>query len=140
MNKFTSKKKNKMIALQYKRSLVKVAEGHKYCKGPNKGQTPYQHYTQWEPILFKHFLCTTFKKSPNIFWRNCILLPKLFWSTVRKILSSDWEKTFEIRGWRLRICKKFGISRTIYLNSERSEQFSEAECFFSLFLGVPQIW
>ena len=32
-------------------------------------------------------------------------------------------KTFEIRGWRLRIYKKFEITRTICSNSESSEQF-----------------
>ena len=35
-----------------------------------------------------------------LFANNGILLPKLFWPTVRK-------KTFEIRGWRPRICKFF---------------------------------
>ena len=32
----------------------------------------------------------------------------------------DLEKTFEIRGWRSRICKKFQISRTIYSDIESS--------------------
>ena len=32
-------------------------------------------------------------------------------------------KTFEIRGWSLRIFNCFEITRTIYSNSERSEQF-----------------
>ena len=39
-----------------------------------------------------------------------ILLPKLFWPTVRKNCSIDQEKLFE-------------ITRTIYSNSEKSEQF-----------------
>ena len=94
-----------------------------------------------------------------------ILLPKLFWLTVRKQLwfrnlkknlemvfccqnCSDllWEKivlviqkTFEIQGWRPRICKMFEITRTIYSNSERSEQFLVTECFFNLFLEVSHI-
>ena len=55
---------------------------------------------------------------------------KLYWS----------RKTFEICGWRLRICKMFEITRTICLNSERSEQFLVViECFFNLFLKVSQI-
>ena len=35
--------------------------------------------------------------------RNGILLPKLFWPTVRKICSSDREKLlkFEVEGWEL---------------------------------------
>ena len=66
-----------------------------------------------------------------LFWmkkenRNGILLPKLFWPTVRKNCSSD-RKTFEIRGWRPRICKIFQITRTIYSNSEMSEQFLVTE-------------
>ena len=44
------------------------------------------------------------------------------------------KKTFEIQGCRLRICKMFEITRTIYSNSERSEQFLVTECFFYLFL------
>ena len=48
-----------------------------------------------------------------------ILLPKLFWPTVRKNCSS---------------------TRTIYSNSERSEQFLVTECFFNLFLEVSQTW
>ena len=51
---------------------------------------------------------------------NGILLPKLF----------EWSiKTYEFRGWRLRICK----------NSERSEQFLVRECFFNLLLEVFEI-
>ena len=49
------------------------------------------------------------------------------------------EKSFEIRGWRPRICKHFEITRTIYLNSERSEQFLVTECFFNLFLELSHI-
>ena len=52
--------------------------------------------------------------------RNGILLPKLFWPTVRKKNSSDQEKLlkFEAEGWEF---AKF--LRTIYSNSDRSEQF-----------------
>ena len=55
---------------------------------------------------------------------NGILLPKLFWLTVRKNCSSDLEKLFE-------------VTRTIYSN--RSEQFLVTECFFNLFLEVSHI-
>ena len=52
----------------------------------------------------------------------------------------EWSrKTFEIRGWRPRISKIFEITRTIYSNSERSEQFLVTECFFNLFLDVSHI-
>jgi hypothetical protein len=40
-------------------------------------------------------------------------------------------KTFEIRGWRPRICKIFEIIRTIYSNSERSEQFLVTYAFLT---------
>ena len=71
--------------------------------------------------------------------RNSNLLPKLFWPTVRKNCSSDQEKLFEIQGWRPRIWKIFEITRTIYSNSERSEQFLVTECFFNLFLEISPI-
>ena len=66
-----------------------------------------------------HKNSTATKKS---FWPYCemtvpskngILLPKLFWPTVRKNCSSDRNKNFEIRGWRPRICKNFVITKTI---------------------------
>ena len=66
------------------------------------------------------------------------------WYFVTKIVL--WEKIvlvikkfFEILGWRPRICKIFEITRTIYSNSERSEQFLVTECLFNLFLEVSQI-
>ena len=59
--------------------------------------------------------------------------------SVRKNCSSDREKTFEIRGWRPRICKIFEITRTIYSNSGRSGQFLLTKCFFNLFLEVSQV-
>ena len=54
-------------------------------------------------------------KKQNQNCNNGILLPKLFLPTL--------SKTFETCGWRPRICKTFEITRTIYSNSERSEQF-----------------
>ena len=46
------------------------------------------------------------------------------------------ENFFEILDCKLRICKDFEITRTIYSNSERSQQ---SLCFFKLFLQVSQI-
>ena len=44
--------------------------------------------------------------------RNGILLPKLFWPTVRRNCSSNRErKTFEIQGLSPRICKNFEITK-----------------------------
>ena len=63
-----------------------------------------------------------------------ILLPKLFWPTVKKKCSSD-----RVRGWRPRISKKFEITRTIYSNIERSEKILVAECFFNFLLEVSHV-
>ena len=49
--------------------------------------------------------------------KNGILLPKLFWPTVRKNSSSDWEK---LKAEGQEFAK---ITRTIYSNSESSEEF-----------------
>ena len=38
---------------------------------------------------------------------NLMLFPQLFWPSVRKILFYWSRKTFEIQGWRPRICKIF---------------------------------
>ena len=59
--------------------------------------------------------------------KNGILLPKLFWPTVRKKCSSDRGKLlkFEAEG------RKFEITRTIYSSSKRSEQFLVTECFLT---------
>ena len=83
--------------------------------------------------------CVSYSAGTVKYIRNGILLPKLFWPTVRKNCPSDREKTYEIRGWRPRICKNFEITRTIYSNNERSEQFFVKECFFNLFLEVSHI-
>ena len=48
---------------------------------------------------------------------NGILLSKFFRLTVRKKMFERSRITFEIRGWRLRICKIFEITVTIYSNS-----------------------
>ena len=55
-------------------------------------------------------------------------------------------KTFEIQGWRPRICKFFEITRTIYSSSEWSEQFLVPECFltcswrFLMYNKSEQLW
>ena len=79
-----------------------------------------------------------FRKRNEGIWKVKIgvLSPKLFWPTARKKNSSDLRKNFDIRGW---ICKIFEITRTIYSNSERSEQLV-TECFFNLFPEVSQTW
>ena len=90
----------------------------------DRGRCTYSSHNFTNP---KFSICFTW------FFREMVLLDcekKMFkWS----------RKTFEIRGWRLRICKIFEITRSIYSNSERSEHFLVTECFFNLFLEVSQI-
>ena len=62
------------------------------------------------------------------------------WYFVTKIVLTYCEKKllkFEAEGREF--AKMFDITRTIYSNSERSEQFLVTECFFNLFLEVSQI-
>ena len=69
----------------------------------------------------------TYTLGSNHFWSQTYCEKKLFqWS----------RKTFEIRGWRPKICKNFEITRTFCSSSERSEQFLVTELFFNLFLEV----
>ena len=87
--------------------------------------------------------------SPSIQINN-FTLPSLGykWYFVTKIVLTYYEKkfiswsrkVFEVQDWRQRIFKNFEITRTIYSNSERSEQFLVTECFFNLFLEVSQTW
>ena len=92
-------------------------------------------------ILLEYLLKWSKKpKNANFFLNeNGILLPKLFWPIVRKNCSSDREKLLKFRGWRPKICKNFEITRKIYSNSERSEQFLVTEFFVNFFLEVSQI-
>ena len=82
--------------------------------------------------LLEHFFLTVGQKNFGNKISNFydLLLEKVFLVI---------EKTFEMRGWRPRIRKKFEITRTIYSNSERSEKFLVTECFFNLFLEVSYI-
>ena len=62
------------------------------------------------------------------------------WYFVTKIVLTYCEKKLfkwsKKNFWRPRICKIFEITWAIYSNSERSEQFLVAECFFNLFLEI----
>ena len=125
----------------------------------------YLHYTntkkQWVQLLGRFKIC------PNcvVLWydgnsRKCWILhvrnyykqvsslPFLAgkkWYFVTKIVLTYCEKKIVLvikkNLWnsRPRIFRIFEITRTIYSNSERSEQFLVTECFFNLFLEVSQI-
>ena len=105
-----------------------------------KTKARFECMLKWQDFFLKHQTVILVHFFGYQMKRNCILLPKLFWPTVRKNCSSNREKLLKNRGWRSRICKIFEITRTIYLNSEKSEQFLVTECFFNLFLEVSQVW
>ena len=44
----------------------------------------------------------TFFSNLELYFRNGILLPKLFWSTMRKNCSSDREKLLKFKQWKVR--------------------------------------
>ena len=75
--------------------------------------------------------CTVYIGSQN--WEKIIgiLLPNLFWPTVRKNCSNDREKLlkFEIEGREFAKTLR-SLEQVKYSNSERSEQFLVTECFF----------
>ena len=60
-----------------------------------------------------------------------ILLPKLFWSTVRKRHSSEQEKLLKFETDCREFAKKIEITWTICSNSEKAEQFLMTECFLT---------
>ena len=78
------------------------------------------------------FLCNNWQSIFDVVERLCFLFPKFFWPTVRNKCSSDWEKTFQIWGWRLRIYLTFEASRRIHSNSKRSKQFLVTKCWMFL--------
>ena len=93
-------------------------------------------------LLFIHFSCSGSQIRKCGLISECIvftyffsiLFRKMFWPTVRKTYSSDQEKLLKVRGWKPRICKNCEITRTIYLKSERSEEFFK-QIIFKLISG-----
>ena len=63
--------------------------------------------------------------------RNGILLPKLFWPTVRKNCSSDRENILQFDVEGREFAKKFEITKIIYSRSEQSEQFWKQNAFLT---------
>ena len=57
---------------------------------------------------------------------------------MRKNCSSDREKLLKFETEGREFENFFEITRTIYSNTERSEQLSVTECFFNLFLEVSE--
>ena len=92
------------------------------------------------PQFFKgHWLSPPFPYKQKQVLQNTfcrLLLPKIFWPIVRKDCSTDREKLlkFEAEGQEFAEFLS-SLDRTIYSNSEKSEQFLVTECF----LEVSQI-
>ena len=90
-------------------------------------------------IIEPNFSCSPPGKITNMY---IIFNPDFPTSRILKLSSikKREKKLLKIRGWRQRIFKNFEITRTIYSNSERPEQFLVTECFFNLFPEVSHIW
>ena len=56
---------------------------------------------------------------------------KIVWTYCKKKLFKWSRTTFEIWGWRARICKVLEITRAIHSDSEKSGQFLVTEGFFT---------
>ena len=63
--------------------------------------------------------------------KNSILLPKLFRPTVRKNCFCDREKLLKFEAKGREFQNKIEITRTIYLNSEKSEHFVKENTFLA---------
>ena len=76
-------------------------------------------------------------------WINGILFPKLFWPSLRKKCSWDREFFFRNSGLKVQNLHIFEITRSIFLNSERSEQLLKQNTFLTCywrFLEIEYIW
>ena len=72
--------------------------------------------------------------------QNWYFVSKIIFPNCEKKKLFSWSrKTFEIRGWRVRICNIFEITRTIYCNRERSQFFEQNFFCLHLFMQVSQI-
>ena len=110
-------------------------------------RAPSPKYLKWFAILVLWRSVKQVRVRLFTLYIYFVELTQNYWYFVTKIVLTYCEKklfywsrkTFEIWGWRPRICKLFEITWTIYSNSERPEQFLVTECFFNLFLEVSQI-
>ena len=79
----------------------------------------------WCLIVYKEiFLCA-------IHWRLWYFVSKIVLTYWRKKKFYWWRKTFEIQGWRLKICQNFKINRKICSNSEQSVEYFKQNAFLT---------
>ena len=98
--------------------------------------TAFSRFSSKEFSSWKNFTIIFLEKNLHILNIQKMVFCFQNWSDLlwEKIGSSDWEKLlkFEAEGWEFALI--FEITRTIYSNSERSEQFLVTECFCNLLL------
>ena len=101
-------------------------------------------------IMFYYIISTTYQKIGDLFWTVHIfgqcgasILLKIPCAKSMLFCFQNWSdllwekivlvtrKTFEIWGWRPRICKFFEMTRTTHSNSERSDQFLKQNAFLT---------
>ena len=105
------------------------------CSTDLKSQSPEHFFLTWVQNNSRNQIRFLF--SFDYFkMKKWYFVTKIVLTCCEKKLFYWSRKTFEMRGWRPRIWKSFEITRTIYSNSERSEQFLVTECFFELFLEI----
>ena len=76
-------------------------------------------FYKFRRIILTYLFTNCLLSQVSALVRNDILLPKLFWPTVRKKCSSDWEKHLKFE--------------------DEGRKFLVKECFFNLFLEVSHI-
>ena len=99
----------------------------------------FSHVRTERPYFLRCFVTWNIRHNHLFFPQYIgILFRKLFWPSLIKICSADWEKYLKIRSWRRRICKILETTRTIYSNSERSKQNLKQNTFL-IFWGGHKI-
>ena len=115
------------------------------CKVVGKSKVIHPKYI-WKKVLIKaiwadklvsgRLACTSSKTK---ILNNGILLPKLFWPTVRKNCSSDREKLLKFEAEGREFSKILRSLEQFIQTVKGPEQILVTECFFNLFLEVSQI-
>ena len=91
-----------------------------------------------QKLVLPNFGTVFYYKGLIYFAKNCVNLCLCYMKNTGPLYLCQKKIVLVIKknyqGWRLRICKFFEITRTIYSKSERSEDFLLSKCFFILFL------
>ena len=127
-------------------SMISICTADKYWVGLSKEEKAFVGYARlmrkidnMSSNMFRWILHTI--NHISLFYDHWYFVSKIVLTLCEKNIGVVIEKNF----WNSRLKaknlqKKFQITRTIYSDSERSEQFLVTECFFNLFLKGSQIW